>query len=49
MSIWGNLIGGYLGFSIAGPDVCFKLTPNSLAITWASVVLPNPGGPKIKT
>ena len=32
-------------FSIAGPDVCFKFTPISLAITNAIVVLPKPGGP----
>ena len=32
--------------SITGPDVCLILTPISLAITCASVVLPRPGGPK---
>ncbi len=32
-------------FSIAGPDVLFKWTPISFAITKAKVVLPKPGGP----
>ena len=32
-------------FSIAGPDVIRTLTPISLAITPARVVLPSPGGP----
>ncbi|EAO73694.1 conserved hypothetical protein [Streptococcus agalactiae CJB111] len=36
-------------FSIAGPDVCLRLTPNSLAITNAMVVFPKPGGPNNNT
>ena len=36
-------------FSIAGPLLVFKSTPNSFAIICASVVLPNPGGPYNKT
>ena len=30
---------------MAGPDVTLMLTPISLAIMWARVVLPRPGGP----
>src|SRR5687768_2963891 len=30
---------------MAGPLVTWRRTPSSLAITWASVVLPRPGGP----
>ena len=33
------------GFSIEGPLAVFKLLPSSLAIIWAYVVLPKPGGP----
>ena len=36
-------------FSITGPEVTRRPTPSSLAITWLSVVLPSPGGPKIST
>ena len=34
---------------MAGPAVCLILTPNSLAMTNAIVVLPSPGGPKSNT
>ena len=33
------------GFSIAGPVVTLKFTPNSFAMIPASVVFPRPGGP----
>ena len=33
------------GFSSTGPDVARTATPSSLPITYASVVLPRPGGP----
>ena len=33
------------GFSITGPAVVRMAAPISLAITYASVVLPRPGGP----
>lgn len=36
-------------FSIAGPDTVLILTPSSLAIISANVVLPRPGGPYNKT
>ena len=36
-------------FSKAGPVVVLILVPNSLAIIWARVVLPSPGGPYNKT
>jgi hypothetical protein len=32
-------------FSIAGPEVARTGTPISLPMTYASVVLPSPGGP----
>ena len=37
------------GFSITGPAVARTVTPISAPITWASVVLPRPGGPYSST
>src|SRR5882724_2995216 len=37
------------GRSSTGPEVCLRLTPISLAMMWASVVLPSPGGPNNST
>ena len=37
------------GLSSTGPDVIFRFTPSSLAIMFASVVFPNPGGPWSRT
>jgi hypothetical protein len=37
------------GLSNTGPLVTLKPTPNSLAIIFAKVVLPSPGGPCNKT
>ena len=36
-------------YQTTGPEVWRRLTPISFAMTCASVVLPNPGGPKIRT
>ena len=36
-------------FSMTGPEVWRMFTPISLAMMFASVVLPKPGGPKINT
>ena len=33
------------GLSKTGPEVTFRLTPNSFATMWAKVVFPKPGGP----
>ena len=38
-----------LGFSSTGPEVWRRLTPNSWATMWLSVVLPRPGGPNSST
>ena len=35
--------------SMAGPLVSLICTPSSLAMMWASVVLPSPGGPYKRT
>src|SRR5258708_966767 len=37
------------GRSSTGPEVCRRFTPISLAMMWASVVFPSPGGPNSST